>query len=167
MVTVLRPLSTSELLDRTFHLYKNNFWLFVGITALPQLLVLVLRLGSAAMLASHFFVVAGTTTAIILLSSLIAVEISHAGTVVAVSDLYLEKPAAIGSAYKIARRSLIRVIGISVVFVLLPAVIAGLAIGLIAVIAVPLALGARGSGGLDNVTLIRLVSGLVALALVV
>ena len=33
MVTVLRPLSTSELLDRTFHLYRNNFVVFAGIAA--------------------------------------------------------------------------------------------------------------------------------------
>jgi len=50
MVTVLRPLSTSELLDRTFHLYRNNFLVFVGIAAIPQLAVLALQLGSAAML---------------------------------------------------------------------------------------------------------------------
>ena len=167
MVTVLRPLSTSELLDRTFHLYKNHFLLFVGIATLPQLLVLALQLGDAAMLASHLFLAAGTTTVVIWLASLIAVEISHAGTVVAVSDLYLERAAAIGSAYKIAYRSLFRVIGISFVFVLLPALIAGLAIGLVAAIAIPLAIGARGSAGIDNVTLIRLVSGLAALAVVV
>ena len=31
MTTALRPLSTGEVLDRTFHLYRNHFWLFVGI----------------------------------------------------------------------------------------------------------------------------------------
>lgn len=31
----LRPLSLGELLDRTFTLYRNNFWLFVGIMAIP------------------------------------------------------------------------------------------------------------------------------------
>src|SRR5690242_20758800 len=51
MVTVLRPLSTSELLDRTFHLYRNNFLLFVGIMAIPQLFTLLLMLGGAAIMA--------------------------------------------------------------------------------------------------------------------
>jgi hypothetical protein len=31
----LRPLSLGELLDRTFSLYRNHFWLFVGIMAIP------------------------------------------------------------------------------------------------------------------------------------
>jgi len=40
----LRPLSIGELLDRTFSLYRRNFLLFIGIAALPQLLVLALQL---------------------------------------------------------------------------------------------------------------------------
>lgn len=32
----LRPLTTGELLDRTFRLYRNHFWLFVGIMAIPS-----------------------------------------------------------------------------------------------------------------------------------
>jgi hypothetical protein len=31
----LRPLSLGELLDRTFTLYRNHFWVFVGIMAIP------------------------------------------------------------------------------------------------------------------------------------
>jgi hypothetical protein len=38
----LRPLSIGEMLDRTFSLYRRNFVLFVGITALPNLLILAL-----------------------------------------------------------------------------------------------------------------------------
>ncbi len=34
----LRPMTLGEVLDRTFHLYKNNFWLFAGIIALPLLI---------------------------------------------------------------------------------------------------------------------------------
>ena len=50
MVTVLRPLSTSELLDRTFHLYRNNFVVFAGIAALPQLVVLALQLAFSGLI---------------------------------------------------------------------------------------------------------------------
>jgi hypothetical protein len=39
----LRPLSLGELLDRTFALYRQHFALFVGITALPQLLTLAFK----------------------------------------------------------------------------------------------------------------------------
>lgn len=31
MDSALRPMSASQLLDRTFYLYRNNFWLFAGI----------------------------------------------------------------------------------------------------------------------------------------
>ena len=113
MVTVLRPLSTSELLDRTFHLYKNNFLVFVGITAIPQLIVLVLQLtGSAMMLGSQ--VLGLLFTALVAgLANFIAVEISQAATVLAVSDIHLDKRASIGTAYAAAKASLGRVIGIS------------------------------------------------------
>src|SRR5271155_5233233 len=40
----LRPLSTGEILDRTFTLYRRNFLLFLGIAAIPHVLVLVLNL---------------------------------------------------------------------------------------------------------------------------
>src|SRR5713226_10205336 len=44
----LRPLSLGELLDRTFTLYRNHFWLFVGIMAVPQLLLLAIGLVGVA-----------------------------------------------------------------------------------------------------------------------
>src|SRR5579871_621330 len=40
----LRPLSTSELLDRTFFLYRNHFALFVGIALLPAGIGLLMQL---------------------------------------------------------------------------------------------------------------------------
>lgn len=40
MTTGLRPLTTGELLDRTFSLYRAHFGLFIGIFALPHLVVL-------------------------------------------------------------------------------------------------------------------------------
>jgi len=40
----LRPLSIGEILDRTFTLYRRYFLLFVGISAIPQILVLAFRL---------------------------------------------------------------------------------------------------------------------------
>jgi hypothetical protein len=163
MVTVLRPLSTSELLDSTFHLYRDNFWLFVGITAIPQFLVLILQLGNVAMLASRFFLAAGVTTVSIWLASLIAVEISHAGIVVAVSDLHLDRVTNIASAYKTARPSLLRVIFISFVVILLPALIAFLAIVLVAAIAIPLTMATHAVGGFENLTFVRIASGIAAL----
>ncbi|HEY6250574.1 MAG TPA: hypothetical protein VI685_11490 [Candidatus Angelobacter sp.] len=39
MSAPLRPLTTGELLDRTFHLYRNNFFLFAGIATVAALSV--------------------------------------------------------------------------------------------------------------------------------
>ena len=39
----LRPLNLGEVLDRTFTLYRRHFPLFVGISAIPQTLVLALN----------------------------------------------------------------------------------------------------------------------------
>jgi len=39
----LRPLSLGEVLDRTFSLYRRHFVLFVGIVAVPQLLLLAIN----------------------------------------------------------------------------------------------------------------------------
>ncbi|MGA7783905.1 MAG: hypothetical protein WB997_04585 [Candidatus Acidiferrales bacterium] len=35
----LKPMSLSELLDRTFTLYRSNFWLFCGLMAMPQVVI--------------------------------------------------------------------------------------------------------------------------------
>jgi hypothetical protein len=40
-MTPLRPMSTGEILDRTFNLYRNNFVLLAGIAVLPPALLLV------------------------------------------------------------------------------------------------------------------------------
>src|SRR5580704_2002490 len=45
----IRPMSLGEVLDRTFQLYKNHFWLFAGITALPFSLLLIAQIAVAAM----------------------------------------------------------------------------------------------------------------------
>ena len=47
----LRPLSLGEILDRTFTLYRGYFWLFIGISAIPRVLVLILGLAQIFVLA--------------------------------------------------------------------------------------------------------------------
>jgi hypothetical protein len=124
LVTVLRPLSTSELLDRTFHLYRNHFVLFVGIAAMPQLGVLALRLAYAErMIQTPFFGRWGSVFAVWLVT-FIALEIVHAATAMAVSNLHLERNTSIGSAYSAARGSLLRVLWIAFAAFLLPILIA-------------------------------------------
>lgn len=132
MVTVLRPLSISELLDRTFHLYRNHFLVFVGIIAIPQLVVLALELVNAATLVPSplaRFSALNITAAIV---SYIAIEISAAATVIAVSNYHLDRPVSLGSAFAQAKGSMVRVIlitfaiaiasGIALIFFVIPGV---------------------------------------------
>lgn len=125
MVTILRPLSTSELLDRTFHLYRNHFVLFVGITAIPQLVVLAWRLAAARHRLPNFhdfWSFVGWLA--IAIASFGAIEIAHAGTVMAVSNLHLGRPATIASSYSSAKSSLLRVLGISLAVISIAILIA-------------------------------------------
>jgi len=160
MVTVLRPLSTSELLDRTFHLYRNNFVVFAGIAALPALGVLVLQLGNAAMLAAQLLIGIGVTAVFIWAASLAAMGLSHAATVMAVSSLHLDRRVSIGSAYSATRGKWLRVIWISLAVILIPVLIA---VPIAVVLAIVLGTLGGGVVGLGVVNTIRIASGLTAL----
>jgi len=132
MTTILRPLSTSELLDRTFHLYKSNFLVFLGIAAIPQVGVFALRLADA-LWARQIIVTRGVRIAVLYLAGFVAIEICHAATVNAVSDLHLGRGSNIWSAYASAKNSLLRVIGITLVAFALPFVL-GVLVGVVAVV---------------------------------
>src|SRR5579875_2961080 len=92
----LRPLSLGEILDRTFTLYRRNFMLFVGITAIPQLLALAIGLGrtlaigptGATSLAS--LVLLPVERIVVVIVSLY----SQAACFLAVTDLYLGRSVA-------------------------------------------------------------------------
>jgi hypothetical protein len=112
MITGLRPLSTSELLDRTFHLYRNHFWVFTGISAIPQLFILPLTLGGAAMSMRQNDTWSALMTGGGYLLFYLAVFVSQAPTVVAVSNLQMQKPVGIGSSYSGARKCFLRVVWI-------------------------------------------------------
>lgn len=112
MITVLRPLSMGELLDRAFHLYRNHFSLFVGIAAIPQLFELALRLTGAALLQQQIIGFA-LATLVATFGNYIAIQISQAATVIAVSDLHLNRSVSIRSAYRTAKGSILRVLGIT------------------------------------------------------
>jgi hypothetical protein len=160
LVTVLRPFSTSELLDRTFHLYRNHFVLFVGIAAIPQLGVLAVRLGYAERVIRSPFLGRWGPVLVVWIISFLALEIAHAATAMAVSNLHLERNTSIGSAYSAARGSLLRVLWIAFVAFLLPILIAVpvtlTVIGILSIVVM-------GSGSRDTVTIVFSVLMLVAI----
>ncbi len=51
MNETLRPSTLGEILDRTFQLYRNNFWLFFGTAALPYLFIFALAIPVGALIA--------------------------------------------------------------------------------------------------------------------
>jgi hypothetical protein len=129
----LRPLSIGELLDRTFSLYRRNFLLFIGISALPQLLVLALQLVQIILMPAKAavappatselqaslpgFSTAGVLGVIVLglvglIVYFIAYLFAQGGTVFAVSELYLGRPTTIGQSLSRVRGELGSLFGV-------------------------------------------------------
>jgi hypothetical protein len=120
-------LSTGELLDRTFSLYRSHFGLFIGIFALPHLAVLAFQCVGIAikspgnslsnvLLTSFWSIVAA-------LLALIVAAASQAATVVAVSEVHLDRPASVMDSFSRVKGKILGVIGVS----LLVGLVAGLA----------------------------------------
>jgi hypothetical protein len=117
MTTALRPLSTGELLDRTFSLYRSHFGLFVGIFALPHILVLAAQLvqlttqranvRSPNVFAAMLWVVG------VSLLSLIMASASQAASVFAVSELHLDRTATVIDSFVKVKRHIPGVIFMS------------------------------------------------------
>jgi hypothetical protein len=117
VTTVLRPLSTGELLDRTFSIYRSYFGLFVGIFSLPYLMVLVFQCAGLVFQSpvpqlSNILITSLWTIASWLLS-VISSAASQAATVVAVSNIHLERPASIADSFKVVKGQIFAVLGIS------------------------------------------------------
>ena len=111
----LRPLSLGEILDRTFSLYRNNFLLFIGISAIPALLSFAAGMAAlflnpvraailspdpanlGALLPSFGGVMMQLVTIVVYL---IAYLFSQGGTILAVSDLYLGRPTTIAASLR-------------------------------------------------------------------
>ncbi|MBS1850377.1 MAG: hypothetical protein JST79_05660 [Acidobacteria bacterium] len=137
MTVILRPLSTSELLDRTFFLYRKHFLLFTGIIAVPQLFVLALQLLNAV-LGLRVFPMATVVTSILLtLISVLLLFISHAAVVAAVSQVHLERAATIGGSFAAIKGRIVPIlgimfliglaIGVAFLFLIIPGILLGLA----------------------------------------
>ena len=133
----LRPLSTGEILDRTFTLYRQNFLLFLGISAIPHVLVLVLNLLRVSLTFSGSSLTRVTmhtggavTTAppgmpsltgiaagaiiglLVVVVSLIAYLLSQGGTVFAVSEIYLGRSISIAESFRRVSGELLSLFGV-------------------------------------------------------
>lgn len=118
MATALRPLSTGELLDRTFSLYRNHFVLFVGIFALPHLCVLAFQCLSFALQTPgnnlRNLLVISVFNLIVAILRMVAAAAAQAATVVAVSQVHLDRPAGVMDSFAKVKHQIIGVIGLSI-----------------------------------------------------
>jgi hypothetical protein len=108
--STLRPMSISQVLDRTFHLYRTNFVFFVGIGLIVPVLILIselvfaflgLRPGSRNGISPQStMVLAGASGVVVLLVSTLAGALAQGATVFAVSRIHLGRPVTIGESYQ-------------------------------------------------------------------
>jgi hypothetical protein len=115
-MTVLQPLTTGQLLDRVFTLYRQNFLLFFLIAAVPQA-VLMLMMAGGAVVAGAAPIAAVGMVVVGLLLYLGTLGLSQGATTIAVSEVYLGRPITAAEAFRrIAPRTLVLVgtmIGVS------------------------------------------------------
>jgi hypothetical protein len=135
----LRPLTTGEILDRTFYLYRANFWLFTGIasvaatastlTALGQMVYLhlvgqsSLAFGApptgttagraASMKSAEAMIAVGLISIAATLLYLVVYSIVQAATTSAVTAIYLGDSTSFGQAFKAVRGRWLRYLGIA------------------------------------------------------
>ena len=110
MDQALRPMSTSQVLDRTFFLYRRNFVLFAGIAAVPPAFVLVAQMiGFAIPKAANNLPVsasgiaavsAGAIVAIGILLYLVGYSLATGASIYAVSNAHLGKATTISQSYR-------------------------------------------------------------------
>lgn len=103
MAHALRPSSVGELLDRTFAFYRRHFLLFVGIAALPNVVLLAFQIvvgligrgatGRSGVFLSIALVFAGAFV------YLVTTALVQGATVVAVSQILLGRETNVGEAF--------------------------------------------------------------------
>jgi hypothetical protein len=125
--TELRPLALGELLDRTFRLYRQHFWLFVGIMAIPSAFSIPFTVLVFSNQGPSFgagppspSLVAGTVLFALAFLFLFCALYSMAigATTFAVSESYLGRQITVRGAYGKVRGSFWRIIGVVVVAII-------------------------------------------------
>ena len=88
----LRPLHTGEMLDRAVRLYRNHFFLLIGIVALAIVPMIILQVLSQ--------IVIGDSRIVTLLQSVFVISLVQGSLVYAISSAYFGQPFSIGTAYR-------------------------------------------------------------------
>jgi len=118
----LKPMTTSELLDRTFFLYRKYFPLFVGIAVTPALVIFLAEvlyssysayiMAAAMSGAGIISIVPMLALAMLIYAAVIlfANAIAQGATIAAVSDVYLGRQSSIGKAFDGLRGKVLSII---------------------------------------------------------
>ncbi|MGE5325379.1 MAG: hypothetical protein ACM3SW_21100, partial [Actinomycetota bacterium] len=141
-------MSTSQVLDRTFSLYRQNFLLFAGIAAVPPALLLLGQLGFVAAGSVTVLsrrpelqiagIVAAVLTGIVLVGLwLVGYALATGASVYAVTRVHLGHSTSIAEAYKLMFPSTGTILGIVVLEFL---AIAAAVIAVMMVLSIPLIL---------------------------
>lgn len=147
MTTALRPMTTGELLDRTFFLYRRHFALFVGISALAYVPFFASQLIGVALQGSGTLAtIASVAWSLVIAAAFMAsYSAAHGATVLAVSAVHLDQPTSVGAAYapikpRIPRLALIMLAGwIGIAVGLLLLVVPGIIFALMWALVIPVA----------------------------
>jgi len=118
MPHTLGPYSLSQLLDETFNIYRRNFMLFIGISLVPNLILLLLQLvltGPPLEIEQSGTMVIALGGLISFVASLFAASIVTAATTFGVSDLYLDRPTSMAECYSRVANKALKVIYVSFV----------------------------------------------------
>jgi hypothetical protein len=175
--TDLRPLALGELLDRTFRLYRNQFWLFVGIMAIPSAfsipftIALFTMQGSAIAGArpSPQFAASTVLFFVVFMCLFWAVYSMAIGAATyAVSETYLGHKVTVRGSYGKVRGNIWRIIGVVVVAWLRSVgMLLLMAVGLAVVLGITfgaLAVVGRGSSRAIATVIVMVISALAYLA---
>jgi hypothetical protein len=131
----LRPLNLGELLDRTFTVYRNHFWMFVGIMALPEAILVAFGIWYSTMLrpfamfpgssnpaqaAAQIQRMFGTlflSAGLLFVAFYLVYTIGLGATTFAVSDVYLGRASTIASAYHKVKGRIAGLLGLSLLMI--------------------------------------------------
>jgi hypothetical protein len=178
MTEPLRPLTTGQVLDHTFALYRKNFFLFVGIACIGPAAYLIFQLFTVGSAGAPFGPLAAAMGAAFgfgiiagLIVLLLGMAIAQAATVRAVAAVYLGRKISIVGSYRALGGRVLRVLGVFAMVMLISGVAAGVIIvAAVAVGALAVVGGAKaGTAGTIIGALVGIgaavVGGIVALAI--
>ena len=119
----IRPLSFSEILDRSFRVYLDNFVLLFGISAL-------IWIPSGVLLLSSNIIGNAAANVLNLVFLSVTGPILAAAHIVAISEVYLDRSVTIAEAYRAVRPILLPLLGTYLLLMMLFLVPVGIVVGL-------------------------------------